>query len=88
MRHHGKFAINRIQIRNRIVRITIAIIINAHMSGNAMKRSIPHSLRDLNAISDVRTLGEGFIQSHAQQIDAIIESTYEEVHLNMWQIFD
>lgn len=57
MRHHGELAINRIQIQYGVVRIAIPIVIDTHMSRDAIEGAIPHASRDVYPVAYVASLG-------------------------------
>lgn len=81
MSHHRKFPVDGIKIQDGVVGIPIAIVIDAYMSRNAVEIPVPHASGDGHSIPDVLALTECLVQSHAQEIDAIVEGSDEEIHL-------
>lgn len=43
--------------------------------------TVPHATGYIETIADVASFPKGFVESHSQKVDAIVECAYYEVHL-------
>lgn len=50
---------------------------------STVKVTAPHSAGYVESVTDVASFPKGFVERHPQEIDAVIEGSYYEIHLQV-----